>query len=225
MNLKKIITKVLREQEVENDMSPIMSELLNSMITRNYEDVCKIEVKAPWDRKTMSGGDYRNYAVKVYFISGPNTKNWPRTQAVRDKEEEIMGEIWETVYNFMGIGTDLYSSTVKKCNENIQESVNRDEDEKIKRYILRRVPWEEILEGLNKGIDWSETRCLRYYDKLNAIDLDKYSNMVMSVLMDNILLYLKDEVSQEIIRYGATEDYLRKLFSDEISKSYNRITD
>jgi len=99
------------------------------------------------------------------------------------------------------------------------------EDEKIKRYILRRVPWDEILEGLNKGIDWSETRCLRYYNKLNAIDLDKYSNMVMSVLMDNILLYLKDEVSQEIIRYGATEDYLRKLFSDEISKSYNKITD
>lgn len=47
--------------------------------------------------------------------------------------------------------------------------------------------------------------------------------MVMAVLMDNILLFLKDEVSQEIIHYGATENYLRNLFSDEIRKSYNRL--
>ena len=98
-------------------------------------------------------------------------------------------------------------------------------DEKIKTYLLRRVPWHEILEGLDDGIKWAERRYERYKDKWNAMDLDKYTSMVMAVLMDHILLFLKDEVSQEITHYGATENYLSKLFADEISKSYNRITD
>jgi len=55
--------------------------------------------------------------------------------------------------------------------------------------------------------------------------LSRYTYLVMAVLMDHILLFLKDEVSQEIIHYGATENYLSKLFADEIFKSYNRITD
>jgi hypothetical protein len=225
MNLKHRIKRVLREEESEYDMSPMITDLLNKIIVVNNEDVCKVEVTAPWNRETISGGHYNDYAVKVYFIGGPKTKNWPRTQAVRDKEEEIMGEVWDTVYDFMGLYVDLYGDRVRKCNDNIQESIDKNGDEKIKRYLLRRVPWHEILEGLNNGIEWAERRCERYVDKLNAIDLDRYSNMVMSVLMDHILLFLKDEVSQEIIHYGASENYLRKLFSDEISKSYNRITD
>lgn len=207
--------------EIEKDLSPIITELLNKIIVTNNEDVCKVEVRAPWNRKTMSGGDYRNYAIKVYFIGGPKTKNWPRTHAVRDKEEEIMGEIWETVYNFMGIATDLYSDIVKKCDEDINESVedNKKERSDIETYILRRVPWNEVLEGFDDGIKWAERRCQKYED----ITLERFGNMVMAVLMDNIFLFLKDEVSQEIIHYGETDDYLRNLFSDEIRKSYNRL--
>lgn len=214
------------KEEIKKDLSPIITNLLEILIVGNNEDVCKIEVVAPWNRETMSGGDYRNYAIKVYFISGPNTKNWPRTHAVRDKEEEIMGQIWEVVYDSMGIATDLYSSVVKKCNKGINESVDNENKKRsnIEIYILRRVPWDEILEGLKDGIEWAERRCQKYGDNvLTAITLERFGNMVMSVLMENILLFLKDEVSQEILHYGATENYLRNLFSDEISKSYNKI--
>ena len=206
-------------------MSPMITDLLNNIVVNDNEDVCKVEVTAPWNRETISGEHYHDYAVKVYFIGGPKTKNWPRTMAVVTKEEDIMGEIWQTVYNFMGLSMDLYSSTVKNCNENIHESTNKDGDEKIKRYILRRVPWHEILQGLDDGIKWAERRYERYKDKWNAMDLNKYTSMVMAVLMDHIHLFLIDEVSLEIIHYGATENYLSKLFADEIFKSYNRITD
>jgi len=33
------------------------------------------------------------------------------------KEEDIMGEIWQTVYNFMGLSMDLYSDRVRKCDK------------------------------------------------------------------------------------------------------------
>jgi len=224
MDLKHTIKRVLREEESKDDMSPMITDLLNNIVVNDNEDVCKVEVTAPWNRETISGGDYKSYKVNVYFIGGYGSKNWPRTEAVKDKEENIMNEIWETVYNFMGIGTDLYSSRVKNCNENIQESTNKDGDEKIRRYILRRVPWHEILEGLDDGIKLADAR-YEMYNNEDSMSLSRYTYLVMAVLMDHILLFLKDEVSQEIIHYGATENYLSKLFADEIFKSYNRITD
>jgi hypothetical protein len=224
MDLKHTIKRVLREEESKDDMSPMITDLLNNIVVNDNEDVCKVEVTAPWNRETISGGDYKSYKVNVYFIGGYGSKNWPRTEAVKDKEENIMNEIWDTVYNFMGIGTDLYSSTVKNCNENIQESTNKDGDEKIRRYILRRVPWHEILEGLDDGIKLADAR-YEMYNNEDSMSLSRYTYLVMAVLMDHILLFLKDEVSQEIIHYGATENYLSKLFADEIFKSYNRITD
>jgi len=224
MDLKNTIKRVLREEESKDDMSPMITDLLNNIVVNDNEDVCKVEVTAPWNRETISGGDYKSYKVNVYFIGGYGSKNWPRTEAVKDKEENIMNEIWETVYNFMGIGTDLYSSRVKNCNENIQESTNKDGDEKIRRYILRRVPWHEILEGLDDGIKLADAR-YEMYNNEDSMSLSRYTYLVMAVLMDHILLFLKDEVSQEIIHYGATENYLSKLFADEIFKSYNRITD
>jgi hypothetical protein len=105
------------EEKMEEDLSPILTELLDKIIVVNNEDVCKVEVTAPWNRKTISGGHYHDYAVKVYFIGGPKTKNWPRTMAVVTKEEDIMGEIWQTVYNFMGLSMDLYSDRVRKCDK------------------------------------------------------------------------------------------------------------
>jgi len=224
MDLKHTIKRVLREEESEDDMSPMITDLLNNIVVNDNEDVCKVEVTAPWNRETISGGDYKSYKVNVYFIGGYGSKNWPRTEAVKDKEENIMNEIWETVYNFMGIGTDLYSSTVKNCNENIQESTNKNGDEKIRIYILRRVPWHEILEGLDDGIKLADAR-YEMYNNEDSMSLSRYTYLVMAVLMDHILLFLKDDVSQEIIHYGATENYLSKLFADEIFKSYNRITD
>jgi len=225
MDLKHTIKRVLREEESKDDMSPMITDLLNNIIVSNNEDVCKVEVTAPWNIETISGGDYKSYKINVYFIGGYGSKNWPRTESVKDKEENIMNEIWDTVYNFMGIGTDLYLRTINNCNENIQESTNKDADEKIRIYILRRVPWHEILEGLDDGIKGAERRYERYKDKWNAMDLNKYTSMVMAVLMDHIHSFLIDEVSLEIIHYGATENYLSKLFADEIFKSYNKITD
>jgi hypothetical protein len=213
-------------EEIEKDLSPIITELLDKIIVVNNEDVCKVEVTAPWNRKTISGGDYRDYAVKVYFIGGRNTKNWPRTMAVVMKEENIMGEIWKTVFNFMGLYVDLYSDSVKKCDEDINESVedNNKERSEIETYILRRVPWNEILQGLDDGIKWAERRFQKYEDsRLMDMTLSQFGNMVMAVLMDHIRRFLVDRETQGIIYYSQVEHYLYKHFLDEIRNSYNRL--
>jgi hypothetical protein len=102
MNLQEHIRKVLRE---ERDRSDLMVKLLNTTIIPQYENICKVEVTAPWNRKPSSSF----YSVKVFFIGGnlPDFYN-------------ILDEIWEIIYDTFGVGVDLYPKYVKNCDETIE---------------------------------------------------------------------------------------------------------
>ena len=108
--------RILTEEENVKDLSPVISKLLDRLITVNYDEICKIEVTAPWDREVLQGqNNYQHYKVLVYFIGGYGTDRWPMNQAFRGNEEKIMNEVWDAVYNFTGKPCDLYSKTVRKC--------------------------------------------------------------------------------------------------------------
>ena len=113
MNLQESIRRILRE---ERDLSNSITKLLNKLVVSKYEDVCKVEVIPPWNRESLSGDhNYRDYKIIVYFLGGYGTKNWPRTMAVRDKEEEIMNIIWQHTYSVFNTPVDIYSKLISNC--------------------------------------------------------------------------------------------------------------
>jgi len=114
MRLKETIRKVLRE-ETEKDLSPLMERLLNDTLVSRYEHVCKVKVTAPWNIKSPDNKKYQDYAATIYFISGPDTKFWPRTQATRDNEKEIMDEVWVLIYNWFKKPTSIHYRHVNEC--------------------------------------------------------------------------------------------------------------
>jgi hypothetical protein len=181
MNLRETIRKILKE-ETEKDLSPIISKLLDRTIVNSNDNVCKIEVTAPWDRETLSEVDYIHYAVKVYFIGGPNTKNWPRTMAVVMKEENIMNEVWQTVYNFMGLCMDLYSSNVRRCDEFITTKKG------------------EQKEGLH-DTSWQNDEG----DKITLMDL---LNATEDIPVENISV---EELKPHLLTWGGNEEESKKI--------------
>ena len=114
-----------------------------------------------------------------------------------------------------------------KKREGINESILREGSNKdIKSYLLRRVSWDKIFEALNYGIEWAEIYSNRTYTgEINVMDINKYSSMVMGVLMERIYNDLIGDNERGIIYYSAVENYLSKVFSDVIQKSYNKISD
>jgi len=135
MNLQEHIRKVLRE---ERDRSDLMVKLLNTTIIPQYETICKVEVKAPWNREVSSSF----YSVKVFFIGDYKLFG----------DGEILDEIWEIIYNTFGVGVDLYSEYVKNCDETMETLNENTSGQKRLREVVK-TQGISMASGLVGGID------------------------------------------------------------------------
>ena len=111
--MRQLIKRILREEK-EKDLSPVIKKLLNGTILSSYEGiVCSIDVVAPWKREPIgTHSDFKDYQIRVNVIGGIGTKRWPQTQFVYKERDKIVNDVWHTVYNFMGISTDVFLRNV-----------------------------------------------------------------------------------------------------------------
>ena len=105
------------KEEVEKDYTDLITKLMKKTILSEYSHaICDIKVTAPKDREVLDGQKpYLHYKINVYFIGGHGTKLWPRTQGIHDMYDKVMDTIWSTIYDYLGIATDLYKTYVPKC--------------------------------------------------------------------------------------------------------------
>jgi len=110
------------KEEVEKDYTDLITKLMKKTILSEYSHViCDIKVTAPKDREVLDGQKpYLHYKINVYFIGGHGTKLWPRTQGVNNMYDKVMDTIWSTIYDYLGIATDLYKTYVPKCENKDQ---------------------------------------------------------------------------------------------------------
>lgn len=113
--MKQIIRRILKEELESKDKSSLIKKLLDvSVMKRNKDLICDIEVVSPEQVKIMTG-EKKQYHIKVTFIGGYGSKFWPRTMAVNNLYHQIIDEVWETVYNYFGETSAVYSEYVKSC--------------------------------------------------------------------------------------------------------------
>lgn len=163
MNLKETIIKVLKEEKSKRDLSYVIKELVQFIIEDNKDILCDIEVVPPWYIKTIDGHLSNMYKLTFIFIGGYDTKFWPRSMAIRDKEAKIMNDTWDLVYNFLGESVHMYSKLIKNCEQNInkkEDSVmslteEKNVDNKVKDIILNADDWDDFIKAL--GIKYGDT--------------------------------------------------------------------
>jgi hypothetical protein len=124
IDVRQLIKRILKEER-EKDLSPAIKELLNTSIGPNYKKmICTFDVVPPW--KTVPSNvpsKSKDYQIMVSVIGGPGSKNWPMTQHLVKIRDKIVNDVWHTVYNFMGLSTDVFLRSVKSCDEVITESI------------------------------------------------------------------------------------------------------
>ena len=125
--MRELIRKILREER-EKDLSPLIKELLNTSLLKKYEGwVCAFSVIKPTNRP---------YTIAIFTIGGVDSKHWPVTQFVRNKRENIVDDVWQKVYNYLGVESDVNLIYVKFCDEIMNEGLHdtswqNDEGDKI----------------------------------------------------------------------------------------------
>ena len=101
------------KEEVEKDYTDLITKLMKKTILSEYSHaICDIKVTSPKDREVLDGQKpYLHYKINVYFIG----ELWPRTHEENDMYDKVMDTIWSTIYDYLGIATDLYKTYVPKC--------------------------------------------------------------------------------------------------------------
>ncbi len=116
--MKQLIKRILREEF--RNLSSDIEELLQPTVDKYSDYVCEVQVF----QDVMNP---KKYSLRVFFVGGLGSKNWPTTQAVQSSREKVMKEMWETIYKFTGLSVELDSSTVRECKPSITESPNKSE--------------------------------------------------------------------------------------------------
>ena len=110
------INEEIEDNQLKKDLSPLIRKLLQSIIDRNSDIICDIEVTAPWNRETIEPNkSFEFYKILITFIGGSESGRWPKTMAIHHKNDEIMNEIWSLVYDVIGEATDLYLTEEPRC--------------------------------------------------------------------------------------------------------------
>lgn len=129
--MRQLIRTILKEA-TEQDLSPVIKKLLENSIVSTYKGiVCNIDVVAPWKRGPIgTHSDFKDYQVRVNVIGGLGSKRWPQTQFVYKERDDIVNDVWHTVYNFMGLNTDVFLRNVKSCDEVMSEELGEHKQNK-----------------------------------------------------------------------------------------------
>jgi hypothetical protein len=137
MNLQENINRIkemmgiISEDNSKKDLSLMIRESLNTLIERKKHIVCDIEVTAPWNRETIEPDkSFKHYKVLVTFIGGYGTRYFPLTQWDNQKYDDIMDEVWHTVFDYFGEPTDVYKKNVKHCSNTEKEEQTENKDPK-----------------------------------------------------------------------------------------------
>lgn len=110
--MKQLIKRILKEEF--RNLSFDIEELLQPTVDKYKDYVCGVQV-------FQDVVNPKKYSVRVIFIGGAGSKNWPMTQFVHGSRDKILDEMWQTIYNFLNIPVaELNYTTVRECN-NIQE--------------------------------------------------------------------------------------------------------
>lgn len=138
--MKQLIRRILREER-EKDLSPKIKKLLEDSVVPNHKIICTVDVVAPWKRGPI--GPHSNptdYQVRVNVIGGIGSKNWPMTQFVHSSRDKVVNDVWHTVYDYMGLSTDVFLRNVKSCDEVLTESTNERLEKLVGDYITMSYP-------------------------------------------------------------------------------------
>jgi hypothetical protein len=99
----------------KKDLSPMILKLLETTIIPKYKDmICGVEVTAPWNRKTIEPDKlFKHYKILINF----------KIKSYLDEYDDIINEVWQKVYSYLGQPSDIYSKKYKNCNNIVQESL------------------------------------------------------------------------------------------------------
>jgi hypothetical protein len=180
--------------------------VLNTLVLPQYEHViCGFELKNVDDKSLDNIINYPG--VTVTFIGGYGTKMWPQTQAVKKMYNDVLDDIWETVWDYTGVSLELYSKYVKDCGK---ENIYLREQKEKNNYI-------ELLKDIIEPFKYEDCVCdirvlYNEEDDMYLIDLnmgtEELNNKFIAVIgMTHYVKTLRLQITKSIKDYLPIDNF------------------
>ena len=243
MNLQESIRRILRE---DKDHTNLLKGIIDSSDIFDYKHFCGFDIITPEERSDQYNFLNKNkipYLIKVYFVGGPNSEVWPRTQAIRNKELDLMEELHEYIKSFVPFNIEMMGSHVNSCEgydklmkrkystDDLQESIKRilkEETEGIDSFLdeisSKHNMSDELKDFVKQFIEESDCKRINFSRfKMGVMGLALESGVLInSVALNHPLPFLLFLIFHEVAhqyqfkKYG--EDVMYDCYLGEISE-------
>ena len=215
----------------KKDLSPIILKLLETTIIPKYKDmICGVEVTAPWNRETIEPDKlFKHYKILINF----------KIKSYLDEYDDIINEVWQKVYSYLGQPSDIYSKKYKNCNNIVKESLEdkwtRGKDTVTLKQLLRitkNIPVTKMLTKklMKHALHGDNPEEMSKIDKTNL----KYPVLVL-VNDDKSIEYILDGhhriqkankhnikmVNVKLIKFSELPKNFKKVLGEEEDKEIN----
>ena len=223
MNLQEIIKRVLREDK-EQRMIPLIKSSISS-IMKSYDRICGINILTPSenaDRYYFLSQRMIPYRVLVYIVGGVDSEHWPRTQAVYEKEMDIIDEMHNTIRAFLPVNVEVKIEYVKSCKEykNMTDKKDTLNESKSNLYpIMRRTNLiDDEVKRLLNNVYIGQYLCVNYRGGNELI------NVISHAVIENLYFNTFNELDDESEQWQDIDqfifEYVPEKFGKEIRKHY-----
>jgi hypothetical protein len=241
--LNESIRRILRE---EKDQTKLIKGIIESSDIFDYKHFCGFDIITPEERSdqyNFLNKDRIPYLIKVYFVGGPNSEVWPRTQAIRNKELDLMEELHEYIKSFVPFNIEMMGSHVNSCDgydklmkrkyttDDLQESIRKvlkEETEGIDSFLdeinSKHNMSDELKDFVKQFIEESDCKRINFSRfKMGVMGLALESGVLInSVALNHPLPFLLFLIFHEVAhqyqfkKYG--EDVMYDCYLGEISE-------
>jgi hypothetical protein len=176
----------------EKDQTKLIKDIIDSSGVFDYKHFCGVDIIPPEERTDQYNFLNKNnvpFLIKVYFIGGPNSKVWPRTQAVRNKELDLMEELHEYIKSFVPFNIEMMASHVNSCDG-------------YKKLMKRKYTTDDLQESIRKVLREEDYSPAGKEVTPNNIVIHKSNPMFRDKIMENGLKVRAGECYKIYVGYG-----------------------
>lgn len=131
----------------DRNKQKLITNLINDSDIFDYKHFCGFDIIPPQERTDQYNFLNKNkipFLIKVYFVGGPNSEVWPKTQAIRNKELDLIENLRDHIKSFVPYNIEIMGSHVTSCQgyeklmkrkytkDELQESTKKNDENKDK---------------------------------------------------------------------------------------------
>ncbi len=217
--------------ESNNKVTKLLSGLIDSSDIFNYKHFCGYDIINPEENIDIYSSFNKNkipFLIKIYFVSGVNSEVWPRTQAIFNKESDLIEDLYKYIKSFVPFNIEMMVSHVNSCDgyewlmkrKYTEEPLNDKIEERYDNFLSGNINEAVLSQVRQRKITESKNSNYTKQNKNHKCDLKGSIRRILKEETKGIDSFL-DEISSKYNMSEDLKDFVKQFIEGSDCKRIN----